>query len=150
MLMRSIGLYDTQLSLILPYAGAQMALATWIMWSFYQDLPSELFEAALLDGCSPWKLLARIALPLSKAGLLACAILIFVLTWSEFLFALVLTSTKSRTATVALMSFLEQEGMIQWCSLATIGTMMVLPIMLFVFLFRKYLISGLTVGAVKS
>lgn len=150
LLMRYLGLTDTYPALFLPYAGTQLALATWIMWSYYKDVPVELFEAAVLDGCSAWQLLTRIAVPLSTSGLAACAVLIFILDWNEFLFALVLTSTEARTAPVALMAFLEQEGMVQWGSLAAMGSVMITPILIFVFVLRRYLVQGLTVGATKG
>lgn len=150
MIMRRIGLIDTYFALIIPYAGTQLALATMIMMSYYKDIPASIFESANMDGCSPFRLFFRFGIPLSVTGLMASAILIFVLNWNEFLFAMALTSTKIRTVTVALTSFLQQEGVVQWSYLAAMGIIMIVPIILFVFALKKYMISGLTAGASKE
>ncbi|MEQ2528913.1 carbohydrate ABC transporter permease [Bacillaceae bacterium CLA-AA-H227] len=150
LIMQFLGLLDTYPALTLPYAGTQIALATMILYSFYKDLPVSIFESALIDGCSGWNLFLKLALPLSKTGLVSAGILIFILDWNEFLFGLALTSTSAKTAPVALTSYLEQEGMLQWGAVASMGTLMITPIIIFVFVFRQYLIKGLTSGATKG
>ncbi len=150
MIMRSLHLIDTYPALILPYAGTQMALATMIMISYYRDMPSSIFESAMLEGCGMLRLFVSFGLPLSATGLMASGIMIFVLNWNEFLFAASLTSTKIRTATVALTTFLQQEGVVQWSAVAAMGVIMTVPIIIFVFALRKYMIAGLTAGASKE
>lgn len=150
MIMRQFKLVDTYWALIIPYAGTQLALATMILASYYKNLPVSIFESAIMDGCGTFRLFWNFGIPLSVTGLMAASILVFVLNWNEFLFAMVLTSTKVRTVTVALTSFLQQEGVVQWSYLAAMGLIMTVPIILFVLALRKYMISGLTAGASKE
>ncbi len=150
MIMQMLKLVDHYPALILPYVGTQMALATMIMLSYYKDLPVSIFESAMLDGCGSLGLFLRFGLPLSKSGLIASGVLIFVLNWNEFLFAMALTSTRIRTAPVALTAYLEQEGLVQWGSMAAMGSLMTVPIVIFALALRKYMISGLTAGASKE
>lgn len=149
-IMRYLGLIDTYPALVLPYSGTQLALAVWIMWSYYKDLPHETFEAAILDGCNAWQLFWRVALPMSYSGIAACAVIVFILNWNEFLFALALTSTEARTGPVALMAFMEQEGLVQWGVIAALGTVMITPVIIMVLFLRNYLIQGMTAGATKG
>ena len=103
----------------------------------------------MLDGCSPLGVLSRIILPLSTPGLLASGVLVFVLSWNGFLFALVLTSFEAKTAPVAVASFLESEGMIQWGSAAALGIIAIFPVVLFTIFMDESLIKGLTAGAFR-
>lgn len=104
----------------------------------------------MIDGCRLPGVFFRVMLPLAGPGLLACAILIFALSWNEFLFALVLTSMNARTAPVAITSYLEVEGLVQWGRVAAAGTLTILPVVAFMFLLNRYLVRGLTLGAVKG
>lgn len=144
------GLYDTRTALILAFAGFQIPFVIWVMKAFFDEIPRELIESASLDGASLLTTFRKIILPLSLPGLLASGILVFVLNWNEFLFALVLTSSKAKTAPVAVASFVETEGMLQWGTISVLGILTVFPILIITLFLRKYLMKGLLMGAVKG
>lgn len=149
-MVRYAGLLDTHLALILIYASFQVPLVLLILRDFFTQVPRELSECAYIDGCTPWQVFSRIVLPLAKNGIMAAGILCFVEAWNEFLFALVLTSFKAKTAPVVLATYVENEGALQWGSLAALGVWTVMPTLLFMLFLRKFLIRGLTVGALKG
>lgn len=144
-----IGLYDSQLGLILLYVAVNIPLAVWLLLGFLKELPVALEESALVDGAGPVAVLLRIVLPLSATGLAAVGILTFIMCWNEFFFALVLTGRYTRTLPVFLYSFMTFRE-IQWGPLMALGTMMTLPVIVFSLFFRKQLIEGITLGALKE
>jgi len=144
-----IGLYDSQIGLILLYVAVNIPLAVWLLLGFLKELPVALEESALVDGASPIQVLMRIVLPLSATGLAAVGILTFIMCWNEFFFALVLTGRNTRTLTVFLYSFMTFRE-IQWGPLMALGTMMTLPVIIFSMFFRRQLIEGITLGALKE
>jgi len=144
------GLLDTHLALILIYASFQVPLVLLILRDFFSQVPREISECAYIDGCTPWQVFIRIILPLAKNGIVAAGILCFVEAWNEFIFALVLTSFKAKTAPVVLATYVENEGTLQWGALAALGVWTVMPTLLFMLFLRKFLIRGLTVGALKA
>jgi multiple sugar transport system permease protein len=144
------GLLDTHLALILIYASFQVPLVLLILRDFFTQVPRELSECAYIDGCTPWQVFTRIVLPLAKNGIMAAGILCFVEAWNEFIFALVLTSFRAKTAPVVLATYIENEGTLQWGSLAALGVWTVMPTLLFMLFLKKFLIRGLTVGALKG
>lgn len=148
--MKYLGLLDTVQALLIVYTAFHIPLVLLIMRAFFADIPNEIQESALLDGCSPLRLFAEIVLPLSWPGLVASGLLVFVLAWNEFLFALVLTSFRAKTAPVAIMSFIETEAEIRWNTVAAFGLVTVLPALSFTVLLHKFLVRGLTMGAVKG
>ena len=143
-------LLDTHFALMMIYAAFQVPLILLILRDFFGQVPRAICESAYLDGCSSWQVFLRIILPLTKNGLLAAGVLCFVESWNEFLFALVLTSFKAKTAPVVLGTFIENEGMLQWGALAALGVWTVMPTLLFMLFLRKFLIRGLTLGALKG
>jgi multiple sugar transport system permease protein len=143
-------LLDTHLALILIYASFQVPLVLLILRDFFSQVPKEISECAYIDGSSPWQVFVRIILPLAKNGIVAAAILCFVESWNEFIFALVLTSFKAKTAPVVLATYIENEGTLQWGTLAALGVWTVMPTLLFMLFLRKFLIRGLTMGALKG
>ncbi len=149
-MMKFLRILDTHLSLILVYAAFQVPLVLLILRDFFSQVPREICECAYLDGCKDWQVFVRIILPLTKHGIIAAGILCFVEAWNEFLFALVLTSFKAKTAPVILATYVENEGMLQWGALAALGVWTVLPMILFMLFLRKFLIKGLTLGALKG
>lgn len=149
-IMTYINLIDTRVALIIIYTSFQLPLVVWVMNNFFVEIPKGIRESALLDGCNPVKYFFWIAIPLAGPGLVACAVLTFVLTWNEFLFAMVLTSINAKTAPVALMSFIEVDGAIQWGSVAVLGFTTVFPIIFVLIIFHKYLVKGLIAGAIKG
>lgn len=147
---RYLHLLDTRSILVLIYVAFQLPLAVFIMRSFFEAIPKEIQESAELDGCNPLGIFIRIILPLSGSGLVATSIIMFVFNWNEFLYALVLTSFKARTATVALTAFIESEGKLHWGELCTLSVCMTIPVLLFTIFLKKYLIQGLFAGAIKG
>jgi len=146
---RHIGLLDTKLGLGIIYVTFNLSLAIWLMRSFFDATPRSLEEAAWIDGASMWQGFFRIVLPLSVPGLAATAILCFLFAWNDFFFALILTRTEATTAPVAVVNFMNYEGW-EWGKIAAGGTMVMLPVLVFSILVRKFLIRGLTAGAVKG
>ena len=106
-------------------------------------------EAAWLDGCGIWSAFWHVTLPLTRPGLVATAVLCFILSWSDFFFALILTRTQAVTAPVAIVNFLQYDGW-EWGKIAAAGCLVMLPVLLFTVLVRKYLVHGLTAGGVKD
>jgi ABC-type glycerol-3-phosphate transport system permease component len=115
---------------------------------FFMDMPAGLIEAARIDGATEWQVLTRIAAPLTRGGIFATSVFVFVGAWNEFLFALILTSGKTTTATVALLSFRTSQG-IEWDTISAGAFMVSLPVIVFAFIMQRYLVEGLTMGAVK-
>jgi len=120
------------------------------MRGFFRQVPGELYESASLDGAGTLQLFAKIALPLTTPGLLASGVLSFIMTWNELLFALVITSSKARTAAVGLATFLEAEGSVQWQLVAALGVLTIVPVFVFMGAMHRFMVGGLTMGALKG
>jgi multiple sugar transport system permease protein len=146
---RWMGLLDTRVGLILIYLTFNISLVVWLMRSFFDACPRSLEEAAWVDGATLWQGFTRIMLPISGPGLAATAILCFLYSWNDFFFALILTRNQAMTAPVAVVNFMNYEGW-EWGKIAAGGTMVMLPVLVFSVVVRKYLISGMTAGAVKG
>ena len=146
---RWLGLQDTLIGLTLIYMTFNLAIVIWLMQSFFESVPASLEEAAWLDGCGIWAAFWRITLPLAAPGLASTAILCFIFAWSDFFYALVLTRTQAVTATVAIVNFLQYEGW-EWGKIAAGGTLVMLPVLLFMLIIRRFLVNGLTAGAIKD
>ncbi len=143
------GLADTLLGLVIIYVGLNLPFTIWVLISFIADVPVELEEAAVVDGCGPWKIFFTVILPLIKPGLAAAAIFTFRIAWNEFILALVLTNRLTRTLPVATTIYLTDTG-VEWGNITAMGTLVALPAIIFTFLAAKQLIAGLTAGAVKG
>ena len=146
---RYIGLLDTVWGLVLVYLTFNLAIVIWMMQGFFEAIPQALEEAAWLDGCGIWSAFWHVTLPLTRPGLVATAVLCFIFSWSDFFFALILTRTQAVTAPVAIVNFLQYDGW-EWTKIAAAGTLVMLPVLLFTVLVRKYLVHGLTAGGVKD
>jgi multiple sugar transport system permease protein len=146
---RWLGLIDTWAGLVLIYLTFNLSLVIWMMRPFFDQLPRALEEAAWIDGATPAQGFLRIVLPLAAPGLAATAILCFLFAWNDFFYALILTRTEAMTAPVAVVNFMNYEGW-EWGRIAAGGTMVMLPVLVFSLLVRKYLVHGLTGGAVKG
>jgi len=146
---RLLGVNDTWWVLIVAYANLNIPLVMWSLWSFFNDVPRELDEAARIDGAGPWQIFLRVILPVAAPGLTATAILTFIMAWNEFLLALVLTSREARTLPVAIVGFLAYEGA-DWGLVSSGSILVMAPIVVFTVLIRKYLVKGLVGGAVKA
>jgi multiple sugar transport system permease protein len=148
-LFRWYGLVNTLPGLILAYVGFSLPFACWLLYGFFLEIPSDVEDSARIDGCSDFGVFWRIVLPLTRPGLAAAAILVFLGTWNEFLFALVLAGRDTRTLPVYLATFIS-ERTVFWGSLFSVASFMVLPCLILVLLVQRSLVRGLTAGAVKG
>ena len=144
-----LGLQDTVIGLAIVYLTFNLAIVIWLMQTFFEAVPVALEEAAWIDGCGVWQAFWRVALPLTAPGLAATAVLCFIFSWNDFFYALILTRTQAITAPVAIVNFLQYEGW-EWTKIAASGTLVMLPVIVFTVLVRKYLVRGLTAGGVKD
>jgi multiple sugar transport system permease protein len=142
-------LYDTKFLLIVVYVLINLSWVIWMMRSFFNDVPVEIDEAAMVDGCNRPLAFFRTVLPLAKPGLAATMIFCLIMAWNEYFFALILSSVKSKTLPAALTSFLSVHGLFlgQMCAA---GTVVMMPILIFSIFMQKQLVRGLTMGAVKG
>lgn len=149
-LFRGLGLLDTWVALVVLNIFANLPVCIWLMRSFYDDLPLEIEEAALVDGCSRWGVFTRITLPLSRSGLFATGILVFVMVWNEFLFAFVMTrSARAITAPVIVAGMLAKQGLF-FGRMCAACSLLATPILFLALFFGRYLLRGLTFGALKG
>ena len=148
-LMRQLGLLDTYLSLIAGHATFTLPFAIWLMTSYVDGIPVDLDHAAAIDGATRWQAMRLVILPLTMPGLVAVGIYLFIASWNEYLFALMLAGRNVRTVTVALQSFIG-ENQIQWGLLMAAGTLVALPATALFLLTQGRLAGGLTGGAVKG
>jgi multiple sugar transport system permease protein len=149
---RQLGLFDTWAGLVLPYATFAMPLAVYTLAAFFREIPRDLEDAASLDGASPMTTFRRVILPLAAPGAVATAILVFIFAWNDLLFASTLTATeRSITAPVAMANF---SGSSQFeeptGTIAAAAVVITVPIVIFVVLFQRKIVAGLTSGAVKG
>ena len=148
LLYKELGLIDTRLGLIIAYTGFNLPFAVWIMHGFFLEIPRDLDDAALIDGCSPWRAFFTIALPLAAPGLVATAIFAMLFSWNEFMFALILSRSNSQTMPVGIMGFITHRGVI-WGEIMAAASIIMIPMVAFTLFAQKYLVRGLTLGAVK-
>jgi multiple sugar transport system permease protein len=146
---RYLGLIDTLLGLVIIYLTFNLSLVIWMMRTFFDGLPRSLEEAAAIDGAGPLAVFLRITLPLAGPGLATTAIFCFLFAWNDFFYALVLTRSRAEMAPVAIVNFMNYEGW-EWGKIAAGGTMIMLPVVAFSLVVRRYLIRGLTAGALKG
>ncbi len=140
---------DTYQALIITHLIVTMPIIVWMMISYFEDIPSELDDAARVDGCSPFGAFWRVALPLVRPGIAASAILAFIFSWNNFLFGLVLSSFRTKPLPVAVFNFMSYEE-INWGGLTAAASLITLPVLFLVLLVQRHIVRGLTVGAVKG
>jgi multiple sugar transport system permease protein len=151
LVMRTIGLSDSLLSLVLVYTAFLLPYSLWLLRNFFAEVPRSLESAARMDGCTRVGALFRIILPAAAPGVGATAIFLFVSCWNEFLFALVLTVRSAKTATVRLAEVQGQIfGQQDYAMLATAATITIVPVVLVLILLNRYVIRGLTQSTVKG
>ncbi len=136
--------------LVILYTAFYLSLGTWIMRAFIMQLPIELEEAAAVDGAGLWHILLRIVLPLAAQGLIAVCIFVVVFAWNEYFFALVFTTRDARTAPVVIGELLSTVEGVQWGVIFAAATVQLLPVLALVIALQRYLVAGLTAGAVKQ
>jgi glycerol transport system permease protein len=145
----SFSFFDTQIGLILLYCIFNLPFAIWLLKGIMDGIPTELDDAALVDGASLITVLTKIIVPLAAPGIAIAAVLIWVFAWNEYLFAATLTSVNARTVTTGLAEFVTVTGT-NWGQMAALSMISMLPALLFLGLVQKYIVTGLTFGAVKG
>lgn len=146
---KDFGLLDTYSGVVLVHALMNMPLAVLLLKSFFDDIPKEIDEAALIDGASRFLVFRKLVLPMAMGGIAATAVLCFIFSWTEFLFALTLTQTGLKTVPVVSSTFVTSTGT-AWGNMAALGTAAMLPAFIFILLVQKNLVRGLTLGSVKQ
>jgi ABC-type glycerol-3-phosphate transport system permease component len=149
-LFNKLRLLDSYMGLVVSYNAFAIPFCTWMIKGFFDSIPSELEEAALIDGCTQWAAFWRIALPLSLPGLLATGIFAFILGWHEFIFAATfINSTELKTLTVGIAS-MKGIDVIDWGLLNAGAVIVTIPLAVLFAIVQRYLVQGLTAGAVKG
>ena len=149
---RTLGLYDTWLGLIIPYLSFSLPLAIYTLVAFFREIPWELEQAAQVDGATPFQAFRKVIVPLATPGMFTAAILVFIFAWNDFLFAISLTSSDaSRTVPAALAFFTGESQFTQpFGNIAAAAVIVTVPIIIFVLIFQRRIVAGLTSGAVKG
>ena len=149
-LLAPIGLVDTRIGLIVVFTAFNLPFAAFLMHSFFEGIPRELEQAAMIDGCTRFQALIRIILPLMLPGIGATLGFVFTAAWSELLFSLMLiTSEAKKTFAVGLLGFVGRSG-VDWGQMMAAATLALIPPAIFFTIIQKYLVGGLTAGAVKA
>ena len=148
-IIKNLGLADTHAALIITYVSYGLPFVIWLMLGFFQDLPADIEKAAIVDGCSMWQRFRQVVLPLTLPGLAVTAIFAFIYSWNEFLYASILTSFTAKTLPVVISTFISDQYL-RWGEMSAMGSMMIIPVMIFALATQKYLVRGLTFGAVKG
>ena len=146
---RQLGLINTRTGIILTHIIIVLPLIIWIMAGFFEDIPRDLEEAAMIDGCSRVGTFARIVLPLSLPGIVAATILAFIASWNNFIFVLILGGKDTVTLPMAVYSFVSFED-VNWGGLTAAATIITVPILALSLIVQRYLAGGLTMGAIKG
>ena len=149
---RSIGLFDTYPGLIIPYLTFALPLSIYILVAFFREIPWDLQDAAAVDGATPFQAFRKVILPLAAPGTFTAAILVFIFCWNEFLFATTLTSSNNARTVPAALAFFTGESQFTapTGNIAAAGVIVTVPIIIFVLLFQRRIVAGLTAGAVKG
>ena len=144
----NLGLTNTYIAIVAAHLTFSIPFTVWMMRGFFLAIPTDLDEAAKLDGCSDARVFFTVVLPLAKGGLAATAIFCIINSWNEFLFALVLTGRDTQTLPVAIPSLMTPLGT-YWGQIAAVGTVTVIPVMVFAFIVQRHIVAGLTGGALS-
>jgi len=148
-LFKYLGILDTRLCLIIAYTSFNLPFIIWMMKGYFSEIPSDIEEAGLIDGCGKLGVFFRIIIPLSLPGIAASGIFSFILSWNEFIFALILTSSRSTTLPVFISQFITDRGLL-WGQISAASFIALIPVVIFAIFSQKYIVRGLTAGAVKG
>jgi trehalose/maltose transport system permease protein len=151
-IMRFLGLFDTWWALIIPDIAFALPLSIYTLSAFFREIPWELEKAAKVDGATPSQAFRRVIAPLAAPGMVTAAILVFIITWNEFLLAISLTASNNARTVPAAIAFFTGSSLFQQPagSIAAAGVIITIPIVLFVLFFQRRIVAGLTSGAVKG
>ena len=144
-----LGWVDTYGGLIILYTAFNLPYVIWMMRGYIEDIPLELEESALVDGCSRWRVLWKVVFPMARTGLFATAVFTFVFAWNEFIFALVLTRTEVVTYTVQVTHYFGGQSNF-WAKIAAMSALGTVPVFITVSLLQRFLVRGISMGAVKG
>jgi multiple sugar transport system permease protein len=140
---------DTFHGLILLYTAFNLPYVIWMMRGYFEDVPIELEESALIDGCTRWQALVRIVLPVARNGIFATAVFAFIFAWNDYVFALVLTRSEVTTFTVQVTGYFGSQATF-WSKISAMSVLGTLPIFVAVATLQRYLVRGISMGAVKA
>jgi multiple sugar transport system permease protein len=143
------GWVDTYQGLIILYTAFSLPYVIWMMRGYIEDIPLELEESALVDGCSRWRVLWRVVFPMARSGLFATAVFTFIFAWNDFIFALVLTRTEVITYTVQVTHYFGGQSNF-WSKISAMSVLGTLPVFIAVATLQRYLVRGISMGAVKG
>jgi len=143
-----LGLRDTRFGLIMIHTVVSLALVIWLLKGFFDEVPVEIDQAAMLDGYGEWGIFWKFVLPPTLPGVIVSAVFAAIFSWNEFLFALILTQSQAATLPVGIPQLVTSRGVV-WGQIAAVATVMAIPIFIFTVVFQRYLVRGLTFGAVK-
>jgi len=150
LLIRQLGFLNSYVGLILPYIAFTLPLVVWIMIGFFDEIPREIDDAALVDGCSRTSVLLRVMLPLVRPGIFVAATFGVIFIWNEFLVGLYIINSQDReTIPIAASSLLTVESPIDWNQAAAVGVLTLVPVLVFAALAQRYIVRGITAGAVR-
>jgi len=147
--LRTLNLADTYFSMIIMYVTLILPLLIWMIRSFFAEIPYEIEEAAMVDGCTRWQTLRYILIPTVIPGIMASATLSFIFVWNEFMFALINTGRNTRTLPIEIYNSLGYYQL-DWAKLSCSAVIAIIPVIIIIALTQKYIIRGLTMGAVKG
>lgn len=147
----NLGLSGSRTGLLLAHLSIHIPFATWMLVGFFDTVPHELEEAGIVDGCSPWNLFWNVSLPVVRSGVIALAILVFIISWNEYLFALFLAGSDAQPLTVGITRFLGgAEAGAEYGVIAAYSVLVIAPVILFALTANRFIVSGMTAGAVKG
>jgi multiple sugar transport system permease protein len=149
LMMQRLGLLDTYTGLLIAYISFALPFSIWLLIGFFMDVPLEIEEAAMIDGCSRVGVLLRVVLPIVAPGLVVAAIFAFLVSWNEFLFALILSGVKAKTLPVVIAGFNTDAGPL-YGEMSAAAVMVMLPNIVMTVALQRFLVRGLTLGAVKG
>lgn len=152
-MMRTMGLYNKSMGLVLPYLIFTLPFTVWVLTTFIRDLPKEIEEAAIMDGCAPWRIIKDVFMPLMWPALVSTGLLAFVAAWNEFLFALTFVNDDAQRTVPVAISLIGGGASSQelpWGKLMAASVIVTLPLVLMVLVLQRKIVSGLTSGAVKG
>jgi multiple sugar transport system permease protein len=150
LMLQALGLVDTHLGLILVYGAFNLPFVIWTMKGFFDEVPTQIDESALIDGCTSMGALVRVVLPLAAAGLVSTTLLTFIFIWSEFLFALVLSQSALFTIPVRLSQYYSEAVGLRWGPQAALATLAMLPMIAMALLGQAFLVRAMSYGALKE
>ena len=147
----NLGLAGSRAGLLLAHLAIHIPFATWMLIGYFESVPEELEQAGIIDGCTPWNLFWDVTLPVVRPGIIALAILVFVISWNEYLFALFLAGSNAQPLTVGITRFLGgAEAGVEYGVIAAYSVLIIAPVIVFALAANRYIVSGMTAGAVKG